>query len=268
MNPIWNLLLLFTAYSFIGWLGESIYCSVPAGKFVNRGFLNGPFCPIYGFGALLAVCILSPLQKNLPALFLAGVLLTSLLEYLTGAALELLFHAKYWDYSDQKCNLQGRVCLKNSLIFGLGSVVTLRLLQPALLYCMNRIPSPAKTVFCCFLLLYFTVDTVLTVNAIIRLNGKLGELQQVLDEIAERAHSATADTVEALQNTIAVHLDDSAKLRLKALNDSRERIESGFHAIQRRLIRAFPTMKTLHSNESLLHMREVIQNRAKIIRKK
>lgn len=87
--PYWaEWILLFTIYSLLGWICESTYCSILAKKFVNRGFLNGPFCPIYGVGALLIVKLLSPFSDNLVILFFASLLLTSLLEYLTGFAME------------------------------------------------------------------------------------------------------------------------------------------------------------------------------------
>lgn len=268
MNQFCIYFLLFTAYSFLGWLCESICCSAAAGKFINRGFLNGPFCPIYGFGGLLVVTVLSPFRDRLFLLYVIAVALTSGLEYLTGFALETLFHAKYWDYSDHRFNLQGRVCLENSLIFGLLSVAAVLYLQPALLALIALMPAKVLPFLAGGLLFYFALDTSLTVNAIFSLNGKLAELQQMLDEMKERAHITTSETFEALQATISERLDDTAKARLKSLFESKNRFESSFHMIQRRIIRAFPTMKSLRNNESLQRVREVIQSRAKSIRRK
>lgn len=268
MDQFWILFLLFTAYSFIGWLSESIFCSVPEHRFINRGFLNGPFCPIYGFGALLVVSVLSPFRHNILLLFFIAVVLTSTLEYITAVTLETFFHTKYWDYSKHKFNFQGRICLDNSLIFGLLSVIAVVFLQPFLFNLIVRIPPLLRSIIGMVLFLYFLLDTSLTVNAIYNLNGKLDELQNVLDEIKERAHTATVETMEALQATILVRLDDSTKARIRVLYDSKGKLESGLHAIQRRIIRAFPNMKSLSSNESLQWIREVIQNGAKKIRRK
>lgn len=299
MDSFWVMLLLFTAYSTCGWCAETVICSVAAGKFINRGFLNGPFCPIYGFGGLLISAALGPIQDNLPLLFLSAVLLTGVLEYLTGFALETLFHAKYWDYSNRRFNLQGRVCLGNALAFGIASALTVRVLQPTLLQLIGLIPPVIQRIGGCVLLAYFILDTVFTANALVRLNGRLAELQQVLDEIRERAISAAERTMQpiapitdelterartaadetfgnlaekrdaftekrdALQNSIAEKLDDSSQAGLRALYENRERIESGFRAAQRRIIRAFPTMKMLSSNDSLQLMREVLFGRKK-----
>ena len=133
------LFLLFLIYSAVGWLCESVYCSVPARKFINRGFLNGPLCPIYGVGALLADALLTPVAWSLPLLFLGGAIVTSVLEYFTGWLLETLFHAKWWDYSNKKWNLHGRVCLRNSILFGLMCVILLRVLHPLLLGLVLRV---------------------------------------------------------------------------------------------------------------------------------
>ena len=114
----WFLAFLF--YSFAGWCCETVYCSVLQGKLVNRGFLNGPLCPVYGFGALLVIFLLQGTQQTPMALFFSGMLVTSVLEYFTSWLLEKLFHMKWWDYSGYIFNIDGRVCLEGLIIFGLG----------------------------------------------------------------------------------------------------------------------------------------------------
>ncbi len=269
MSDLRILFLLFMLYSFLGWACESAYCSIPAGKPINRGFLAGPFCPIYGAGAVLVVEALSPAANRVSLVFFAGALLTSLVEYGTGFLLEKLFHTKYWDYSDHRFHLQGRVCLKNSLLFGGMSVVTVFFLQPFLLGTLERIPKEALPYLSGGLALYLLTDTVLSAWAAARLNGKLGELQQVLDEIKERAHTARVETREVLQETIAARLDDGTKERLRVLYARKEKLESDFHLFQRRIIRAFPTMHSVKiSNEALLRIRDRLQNYSRLIRRK
>ena len=102
---------LFVLYAFIGWCTKVVYTAVTLGRFVNRGFLNEPVCPIYGFGMLLVIFCLSPLQNNLLLFFVGAILLTSALEWITGFILEKVFRAKWWDYSDSPFNLNGYICL-------------------------------------------------------------------------------------------------------------------------------------------------------------
>ncbi|MFQ7539298.1 MAG: putative ABC transporter permease [Clostridium sp.] len=107
-----ELILYFFLYSFFGWLCECIYCSIPAHTFINRGFLAGPYCPIYGCGALAVLHILDPFGYSIPLMFVMGIVVTSALEYVTSWGMEVLFHTKWWDYSSYPFNIHGRVCLK------------------------------------------------------------------------------------------------------------------------------------------------------------
>ncbi|XOQ43335.1 MAG: ABC transporter permease [Clostridium sp.] len=268
MNDIRILFLLFMIYSFLGWLCESIYCSIPVRKFINRGFLTGPFCPIYGAGAILIVKILAPLKGQIVPLFFAGALLASLVEYGTGLLLETLFHTKYWDYSDHRFHLQGRVCLENSMMFGIMGIITVEYLQPFLLSLLLLIPQHTLNWLFGGLLLYLLADTTLSVVEITSLNGRLAELQQVLDEIKEKAHTARADKLEVLQSTITSRLDESTKARLGFLFEKKAKLESGFHLLQRRIIQAFPTMRSFKNNESLQRIREILQNYSNFIRRR
>lgn len=131
MDDIWHVMFYFLVYSFIGWLWETVYCSLREKKFVYRGFLSGPYCPIYGFGALILLGLLLPLKSNLAILFLASTLTMSALEYGVSFALEKIFHQRWWDYSNEKFNINGRVALKPSLFWGIVSVIAVYFVHPA-----------------------------------------------------------------------------------------------------------------------------------------
>ena len=122
--------LIFLIYSVIGWISEVIYCSILQHKLVNRGFLHGPICPVYGFGGLLVVFFLEPFAGNIFYLFFMASIVTSVLEYATSWVLETIFATKWWDYSDLRFNIHGRICLLNSLLFGLMSVVGVKIMHP------------------------------------------------------------------------------------------------------------------------------------------
>ena len=122
MSPFYIFILYFAIYSILGWGCEVIYCSLPAKRFINRGFLNGPYCPVYGIGALIVLYLLEPYKTSPFLVFLLGIFLTSLLEYITSYILEKTFHAHWWDYSKRKYNIYGRVCLLNSTLFGILSL--------------------------------------------------------------------------------------------------------------------------------------------------
>ena len=110
-----NILLYFIIYSFLGWCLESVYKTILEKRFVNSGFLYGPLCPIYGFGAVIMILIFGLLPQNVFIIFLSSMILLTIWEYIVGVILEKLFKTKYWDYSNVKFNINGRVCLKNSI---------------------------------------------------------------------------------------------------------------------------------------------------------
>ena len=136
-----QLFLAFLTYSFLGWVCETVYCSIGQRKFVNRGFLNGPLCPVYGFGAMAVLFFLRPVRENLLVLYLSGVLVTSVIEYITGFLLEKLFATKWWDYSTYRFNIHGRVCLRNSLMFGVLSVIAARVIDPVVQGMIASLPD-------------------------------------------------------------------------------------------------------------------------------
>lgn len=129
---IMEIFLYFIIASFIGYTMEVIKCSINTKKLVNRGFLFGPICPIYGVGFVLITWLLSKYQNDLVILFLMGALITSAVEYYTSYILELIFHNRWWDYSYRKDNINGRICLKNSVLFGIGSCLVIRVINPLL----------------------------------------------------------------------------------------------------------------------------------------
>lgn len=194
MQQVCNIFLQFLAYSFLGWTCETIYCSIGQGKFVNRGFLNGPLCPVYGFGAMAVLVFLRPIQDNIPLLFLCGMLVTSVIEYITGYLLEKLFATKWWDYSTYRFNIHGRVCLRNSLIFGALSVVAARVVDPVVRGAIFSLPFWASVSMSAVLLVILLTDLVLTVRTILDINSVLRQFHQLVEQ-------AKLDTAEYLRQS-------------------------------------------------------------------
>lgn len=123
-------LMFFYLYSFVGWVWESCYVSAKKRRWVNRGFLNGPFLPIYGFGAVTILVSTVAVRDSIPLIFLLGMAGATILEYVTGACMERMFHVRYWDYSNQKLNLNGHICLTSSLAWGAFSVLLVEVVHP------------------------------------------------------------------------------------------------------------------------------------------
>lgn len=139
-TDIYHLFYFFMIYSVMGWVFETCLVSVTNKQFVNRGFLNGPFCPIYGVGASLVYLLLTPLGDHYIILYFCGMLLTTAVEYMTAAIMEALFHTKWWDYSDRRYHIKGRVCLSVSILWGFFSIIMLKIFQPIVLRFVDKIP--------------------------------------------------------------------------------------------------------------------------------
>lgn len=191
----------FLVYSFLGWVLEVVFHASKLGKIVNRGFLNGPVCPVYGFGMVGLLMLLrstSPADAiedtNVFVLFFICMLFGSAVELLAGWLLDVIFHMRWWDYSDEPFNLHGYICLRFSLLWGLGGIVVIGMLYP-MLSNITTAKIPQKYGWIVMLLLYivYFVDFIVTVASILGLNKKLKEidrlqkmLRKVSDNMTER----------------------------------------------------------------------------------
>ena len=179
---IYELIWLFFIYGFLGWCVEVAYCGVENGNFVNRGFLNGPICPIYGVGAVIVILCLTPLQDNVPVLFVGSALLTTVLELITGFALDKIFHARWWDYSDKPFNLGGYICLKFSIYWGIVCIFLMKGIHPAIYNLLKKLPHLPGTIIVVFFSAVFIADIIVTVVTI----NKLAKRVKIMDDIAKK----------------------------------------------------------------------------------
>lgn len=162
MYQVLFIFIKFLLCSFIGWIIEIIGCSITNKKFINRGFLVGPYLPIYGFGCLLISLVCKPYIQDILITFVLIVFLTSTLEYLTGYFLEKVFHARWWDYSDRSFNLDGRVCFTNSFLFGIAGIGYLLYVEPTMNHLLKSIPLDIFYVITSPLLILFLIDIVIS----------------------------------------------------------------------------------------------------------
>ena len=194
---IYELLCFFVIYSVLGWCLEVCFCTINTGQFVNRGFLNGPVCPIYGFGMVIVLVALTPLAHSLPVLFVGGALLTSALELAAGWILKKVFHTSWWDYSDVPFNLGGYICLKFSLAWGVAVVAVMKGVQPAVAALVRAVPRTLGIVLLCAAGAAFACDLAVTVAGILKLNRDLGHIA----EVARLLHAGSDRLAEGLGDT-------------------------------------------------------------------
>ena len=210
---LYHILAFFLIYSCLGWCVEVVYAAATTGQLVNRGFLNGPVCPIYGFGMILVLFFLTPLEDDLLLLYLGGVILPSALELVGGWALYKLYRTRWWDYTDKPFNIGGYVCLEFSLMWGVGAMVMVKVIHPTIAALVNIIPPLVGFVLMCLLYAVYASDVVATAIAASDLARELDALEKVADSM-----HAVSDAMTEILGTTALDMDqkmDESRLQLK-----------------------------------------------------
>lgn len=214
--------LIFFICSFIGYFMEVIWCYLASGKLVNRGFLSGPIIPIYGLGAVIILFCLLRYYEDPVVVFVFGVIITSSLEYFTSFLLEKLFHNRWWDYSTQKYNLNGRICLKNSFAFGILSLAIIYLVTPLLVIVFSLFTIQVWTIIAIALAVIIALDIMYSVVIAYNLRNRI-------------------IIVEELKNEKIAQIPIILEKRIKEMS-------AQFKAFPNRLLKAFPTLENENHN--------------------
>lgn len=182
MQEIIYLFVIFIFYSFTGWLIETCLGVFENKKFINRGFLIGPYCPIYGLGAISLLFVLKRYNHDPLALFVIGTALCSFIEYTTSYLLEKMFKARWWDYSHIPFNINGRICLSYSVLFGFGGLFIMKF-NPSLIEFLKSIPINIFNIFTIILVILFIIDFIISFKIINKI--KLATLEYKKDNTEE-----------------------------------------------------------------------------------
>jgi uncharacterized membrane protein len=192
-------MLYLACYSFLGWVAEEIFVLGTTQKLENRGFLTGPFLPIYGIGAIALILLVEPYVTNPFAVFVACVVITSAIEYVGSLILSTIFHISLWDYSDQKFNLHGRICLRNSLLFGGLGLLLIYVLQPIISDVLSSLEEDAAIALAWTLIGILVIDSANSIRSLAKVRPVLDELQGTLAE----AHSRIEERAVRAEETVA-----------------------------------------------------------------
>lgn len=206
---LYLILWYFFIYAVLGWCAEVCYAALRTGHFVNRGFLNGPVCPIYGVGVVVVIVLLTPVRENVFLLFVCSVLLTSALEWLTGFVLEKLFHQKWWDYSEMPYNLNGYICPMFSVLWGIACLLVMDVIHPMVATLVENIPHLVGMVLLGVFGVVLIADLAATVAAMVGLNRQLRQLE----ELAGKIRSASNELGENLSAGVLTITEKSAEVR-------------------------------------------------------
>ena len=243
----------FMIYSFFGWVMESVLKTYLQKKPVNSGFLYGPFCPIYGFGAIFMLLFLQGYKRNVILLFIIAFFTMSLWEYMVGWLLEKIFHTKYWDYTENKFNIKGRVCLLNSLFWGFLGVIFIRYVHPFLAQKIDLIPDKILMFNVIMVRIAIFVDTIVSVVKVSNIKGKLEKIKEIGENIKEKIEELETKQVNK-EHLLAV----IEELKYKQTVLKRKLIRQTNH-----LKKAFPTIKS----DTIEKINEFLKEKKESIRK-
>ena len=248
---IYQALWIFIIYAFLGWCSEVAFAAVNKGKFVNRGFLNGPVCPIYGVGMLIVVLCLWSLRDRPLLLFLGSALLTTALEFVTGFVLEKFFHDKWWDYSDMPFNIKGYVCLKFTVLWGLAASFIIGAVHRFVYMLIVKTPFVLGVILLAVFSAAFIADFIVTLIALVKLPKKLkamAEAERALRAVSDKIGENISDTtIAAKEKGTALAEENKPQLdELKAEYEKKKKELSAMldrNFVHRRIFKAFPNLK-------------------------
>lgn len=269
---IYYSILYFFVYGFLGWCTEVIFAAFKQHRFVNRGFLNGPICPIYGVGVTLVIACLEAFQSNLLLLYISSVILVTVLEGVTGWAMDKLFHNKWWDYSKLPFNIGGYVCLLFSLIWGVAYVFIVYFVHPLIHQVLSLIPHTAGIALIAILGIALLSDMIVTTSAIVKFNQYLELLKHITDELHAISNQIGAELYQNVMHVLDMQessrqkLDDvklevseEIRMQIVELKTRAQNLGEKVPKPARRLLKAFPKLESRNYKAQLELFRQKLE---------
>ncbi len=243
---LYQMFLIFCFWSFVGWGIEVCYMTLETGEYQNRGFFNMPFCPIYGVGVILVVTLLRPIQHTIILLFVTSSLVCTVFELAVGLAMEKIFHNRWWDYSHERFNYKGLICLSHSIYWGLGCTFVLRVIQPIVVKGIDFMPVPAGLVFIVIMSILFIVDFIVSVSTVAHLNERLKQIDELSNLL--------------IKNSILIGSNISEEtLEIKARYD---KLVNNLDSATKRIIKAFPNIRSVTYTDAMEMLKGKINSNA------
>ena len=238
-------IIYFVLYSFAGWVLESVSKSIMQRKLVNSGFLIGPICPIYGLGAIIMILCLNPLKEMPVLLFISAFFILSVWEYVVGVILEKLFKTKYWDYSHLKFNIQGRVCLKNSIYWGVLGLVFICFINPFVESYVVNVPINILMCIDIAVIIVLIIDIFVSINDTVNFETAINKINELGDLIK--------DKLEEINIKSKKNAEEKTKIEIAIRNLKRKQTKLKIKLYRQaiRLKKAFPSMKSEIMNKFL-----------------
>ena len=252
----YTLCVIYLIYSFLGWVGETVVATAKGRRFTNRGVASGPFCFVYGTAGVLITIGLNDQRTSLAALFFGSMIYATVVEGLTAKLLERIHHRRWWDYSDYKFNLNGRICLLGAFEFGVGGVLITSVIQPQVAGVTDRLPLPAIHWLCGVLFVLTLIDLVVTVCGIMHFENSLDNLMAAMTHYGDAMKVAVSDVTGKMSESWKSGKEMSFDFMMRG----RDAAMSIFNRQQRRMIASFPKLRTERNNDVLEQLRRILES--------
>ena len=242
-NTFFHILTYFVIYSFLGWILESIVRTICERRIINTGFLIGPFCPIYGFGAIIMILFLDQFKNNIILLFFSSFIILSLWEYVVGVLLEKFFATKYWDYSDHKFNYKGRICLTNSIAWGILGVLFINYIHPTITQLLEHVDFIYVAIITSIIVVILLIDAIISIIKVKNIKTTLEKIEEINEQIKQK--------LLELKDREKISANDNIQNLINNLKARRDRTMRHLYRRAYRLKKAFPAIDTKEFTEIL-----------------
>ena len=259
--------LIFIIFSVVGWISEVLYVGIfHEHKFVNRGFLYGPLCPVYGFGGIVILLLPPFLYTTWIPLFFSSMILCTVVEYFVSWIMEKMFHTRWWDYSHYKFNINGRICLLNSVLFGFLGLGVIRFVYPHIIRFLNWLGTFAITICADSILVILTIDIFVTVHKLVDFNTTMEKIKTFGESLRDHYGNETwfrGESIEEMLASIKEHADANKDKFNQNLLEKIERLQNIHNKAAERFMAHFPTMQSEKYKAELAHLRASIKSKFK-----
>ncbi len=270
MLPIYQLpfrqaFLIFIMFSFVGWISEVLYVGIfHEHKFVNRGFLYGPICPVYGFGGVVILLLPPSLYHTWVPLFFASMILCTAVEYLVSWIMEKMFHARWWDYSHYKFNLNGRICLLNSVLFGFMGLGVIHFVYPYMLAFLNWLGDFVTKTSADIIGIGLGIDMVATIRKLVDFSATMEKIKTFGDSLRDHYGNEIWFRGENFAEMLASVKEQAESNKDKisqSLLEKIERFQTARNKAAESFMAHFPTMKSIQYKDELEHLKSKLKAR-------
>ena len=259
--------LIFIIFSVVGWISEVLYVGIfHEHKFVNRGFLHGPVCPVYGFGGVVILILPVSLYSTWIPLFFSSMVMCTLVEYFVSWIMERMFHARWWDYSNYKFNINGRICLLNSVLFGFMGLGIIHFVYPQILNFLNWLGDVVIQISSDVIGVVLTVDLLVTIRKLVDFSATMEKIKTFSESLRDHYGSEAwfhGESFEAMLASVKEHAASGKDMISQSVLEKVEKFQTARNRAAESFMAHFPTMKSIQYKDELEHLKNRLKTKVK-----